>query len=691
MALTKRQKWLTGILSFVALVALAVYLFEWNMLRGFVERRVTAATGREFHINGDLDVKLSWRPLIIVNDVSFANAQWSETPLMAQLQRAEVILDLRSVFRPEVTLPLVRLTQPVLVLEKNDAGMANWLFDNQQPDKKANGKTIDLQDLQINQGRITYRSPIEKADVTVDLSSIEDQGMRRLQVQAKGKYLDLDTEAQGEVGAISSLADLEGRYPIQLAGHVGKTRMQAQGVVIKPLQLEGLDMKFELSGGSLADLFPLIGVPLPATEPYSVSGKLTQSASLWDLPQFAGKIGNSELHGQFSVDRGAQPQFIKANLQSDNLDLKDLSGFIGAREESGEKIVDPNKVLPNSPFSFDKLYAANADVQFKGKRIQNERLPIDDMTAHLKLDDGHLTLDPLNFGVADGDIRSTISLNAKQSPIVTEADIQLRKIRIDQLFPGFKFQKANAGVIGGRAKFASQGDSIAKMLGSANGQIAFMMNGGSVSQLVVRLANLDVANSVIVLLGGDKSIPIRCMVTDLAAKDGDMQVNTMVLDTSKAVVNGNGHINFKDETLDLRLTSDPKGISLVALRGPIEYQGHFQKSQGRSVTEKCFRPRSRRSGIGFSVRATGIHSLDRLRGRRGQRLHCLDQRSRSARQAAGTGQGHANQAHSSSKINELRRNAFCQPPADHEFLIYSLQTLIALSGAEVAMWQGALP
>lgn len=564
--------------SVVTLVAVAIYFFEWNMLRGFVERRVTQATGRDFHINGDMDVKLSWRPRITLNEVSMANAAWSDTPLMAQLTRAEIVLDLRSLFRREVSIPVLHLTQPDVVLEKNPMGMANWIFDEQQPTDTKNDKTVAVRDLQIDRGRVAYRSPIEKADIVIEVSSLTDQdsSTRLLRVLAKGKYLDLETEAQGEVGAISSLADLQRSYPIQLTGHVGKTRMQAQGMVDKPLQLEGLNLKFELSGGSLADLFPLIGVPLPPTAPYSIAGQLTQSGSLWDLQQFAGKVGNSEVHGQFAVDRAAQPQFIKANLQSDNLDLQDLSGFIGGRTESGQKIVDPQRVLPNTPLSFEKLHAANADVQFKGKHIKTQRLPIDDMTVHLKLDGGKLVLDPLNFGVADGDIRSTITLDARQSPIETDADIKLRKIRLDQLFPGFKFQKANAGVIGGRAKFASHGDSIAKMLGSANGQIAFMMNGGSVSQLVVRLANLDVANSVLLLLGGDKSVPIRCMVTDLEAKDGDMQVRTMVLDTTKAIINGNGHINFKDETLDLRLTSDPKGVSLVALRGPIDVTGTFK-------------------------------------------------------------------------------------------------------------------
>lgn len=581
--MTKSKKWTIGLLSFVASVALAIYLFDWNLLRGFVERRVTAATGRSFSIKGDLDVKLSWHPKIILNDVAMGNAAWSQTPQMAALQRAEVVLDLGSIFGNEVSLPVVHLTKPDLVLEKNQMGIGNWVFDQDANRDQKNSKTVRVRDLQIESGKVVYRSPVEQADVEVLVASTDDTAgnTRLLRVDAKGTYHDLETNAHGEVGAINALDDLQRAYPLQLSGQVGKTRMRADGTVNKPLQLDGINLQFELSGDSLADLFPLIGVPLPATPAYSIAGQLNQSGALWDLENFSGKIGNSDLHGQFSVNRGQQPQFIKANLQSNNLDLKDLSGFIGARTESGKTIVDPNRVLPSAPFSFDKLYAANADVQFKGKRIKTQRLPIDDMSTHLLLTDGRLTLDPLNFGVASGDISSTINLNARVSPIETDADIKIKNLRFDQLFPDFKFEKANAGIVGGRAKFVSKGDSIAAMLGSANGQMAFMMNGGSVSTLAVRLANLDVANSLAVLLGGDKSAQIRCMVTDLSAQDGNMQVKTMVLDTEKSVINGQGNLNFKDESLNLRLVSDPKDISLIALRGPIEVKGTFKNPSAR--------------------------------------------------------------------------------------------------------------
>jgi len=35
-----------------------------------------------------------------------------------------------------------------------------------------------------------------------------------------------------------------------------------------------LDIQLALQGSSLADLFPILGIPLPATPPYQLSGHL---------------------------------------------------------------------------------------------------------------------------------------------------------------------------------------------------------------------------------------------------------------------------------------------------------------------------------------------------------------------------------------------------------------------------------
>jgi uncharacterized protein involved in outer membrane biogenesis len=178
--------------------------------------------------------------------------------------------------------------------------------------------------------------------------------------------------------------------------------------------------------------------------------------------------------------------------------------------------------------------------------------------------------------MAGGNLVSQIEMDGRQPRIVTRADITAKGLHLDQLFPASTLGGANTGTMGGRAKLDGHGNSIAQMLASANGEAALIMDGGSVGELMLRLSNLDIANSIGVLLGGDTQVPIRCMVGNFKAVDGDFKVEALVLDTPKVNITGSGNVNFTDESLHLRLVPQSKGFSLASLRGPIAITGTFK-------------------------------------------------------------------------------------------------------------------
>lgn len=358
---------------------------------------------------------------------------------------------------------------------------------------------------------------------------------------------------------------------------VGYTRATAKGTVKDPARMESMDLALTLAGGSLAELYKIIGVPLPATPPYRINGRLVKSQQVWALRQFAGVVGDSDLSGNFMVDRGRAPQFMKADLTSKNLDLADLAGFIGAEKTAPRKVETPQttRVLPDTPYNLEKLKSADADVRFEGKRVMTEKLPIDDMSAHLLLKNGVLTLAPLNFGVADGKVTSDITLDATKPVIASRADVRVESLQLGKLLPRLKISKASTGEVDGRVKLAGRGNSVAAMLGTASGDTSLVVDEGEVSDLLLRLSNLDLANTLLVLLRGDRNIPIRCMVADLAWNNGIVQPRRFIVDTRHTLLLGEGHANFQDETLDLRLVAKPKGRSLVSLRGPINVRGTF--------------------------------------------------------------------------------------------------------------------
>src|ERR1700741_5457981 len=89
----RRRRWPYVVVGSALGVVVFAAVFDWNWLRGPIERRVTAAAGREFHI-GNLDVDLGLRTRIRADDVTFANASWSKRPRMIELQRIVATIDL---------------------------------------------------------------------------------------------------------------------------------------------------------------------------------------------------------------------------------------------------------------------------------------------------------------------------------------------------------------------------------------------------------------------------------------------------------------------------------------------------------------------------------------------------------------------------------------------------------------------
>jgi uncharacterized protein involved in outer membrane biogenesis len=130
--------------------------------------------------------------------------------------------------------------------------------------------------------------------------------------------------------------------------------------------------------------------------------------------------------------------------------------------------------------------------------------------------------------------------------------------------------------MGGRARLEGSGNTIAEMLATANGESGLIMDSGSIDELMLRLANLDIAHSLALLVGGDRQIPIRCMVGNFKAVDGDFRVQELVLDTPKVNVRGAGHLDFRDESLHLRLVPQTKTFSMASLRGPLAISGSFK-------------------------------------------------------------------------------------------------------------------
>ena len=352
---------------------------------------------------------------------------------------------------------------------------------------------------------------------------------------------------------------------------IGETRIAVNGRLANPQDLRSLDLTLDLSGRDLAQLYTISGLPFPPTPEYEVAGRLQYDDPVWTFRRFSGRVGRSDLAGNFVVDRRAAKPFMRADLRSQRLDMRDLEGFVGASDTASAN--PPGRVLPHSEYRLDKLNAANADIRFTGERIRNETLPLNRLATHLVLRDGVLALDPLTFGTDAGNIDGKLTLDATKPTIMVIADISGDQLRFERFAPAIK-QVLQMGSVDGRVRLTMHGNSVAAMLGTANGDIALAMTGGSVSDLALRLADLDVANSLVVMARDkNRSVPINCLVADFTAQEGVLRPKTFALDAQHTTATVQGQIDLRSERLDLRVVAKPKDFSLLALRGPIKVSG----------------------------------------------------------------------------------------------------------------------
>ncbi len=583
-------------------------LWDWNWFKGPVERAVQARTGRVLQI-GNLDVDLGRTTTIRGDHITFANASWARQAQMASADRVEIDIRLWPLLRGSVQLPEIRLSHPNVLLEtaprKGEPG--NWNFLD-----GGGGQLVQLHSLRINEGRLRFIDTLGRSNIDLAVRSGEARqadAAPPVRVQGKGRWRGAAFTLSGGTESPLELSNSDHPFRIHLDARAGATHAIARGSPTNPFQLQVFDLQFQLSGQDLDDLYPLIGIAIPSSPPYQLDGRLKRDHERWRYEKFSGRVGDSDLAGDVEIDVAGERPRLTANLLSKRLDFDDLAGFIGAPPKTGgdesanaaqkaqaAQLAAKSTVLPDTPYNLGKLRAMDADVRWKAQRINAPKLPLDDMDAHLLLDNGLLRLEPLNFGVAGGDIRSTVRMDARRAQINTTFNASLRGVQLGQLFPDAKLAEQASGGISGNIRLSGNGNSIAAMLGSSNGDVAVGMGRGHIGNLLMELAGLDVAESLKFLFTGDTQIPLRCAFADFGVHDGLMRSRALAFDTTDTLVIGEGTISLKQEQLDLLLRPRPKDVSILALRSPLRVGGSFK--------DPSFRPDFKALGIRGAIALT---------------------------------------------------------------------------------------
>ncbi|MQT31448.1 AsmA family protein [Pseudomonas helleri] len=620
----KTLAWIGGIVVLLVVVLVVIIsTFDWNRLKPTINAKVSEVLHRPFAINGNLAVRWlredgqgGWRawvpwPHVIAEDLTLGNPDWSKTPEMASLKRVELRLSPLALLSQTVAIPRIDLKEPKAKLERLADGRANWTFtfDAADPDAEPSNWKVDIGAIGFDKGQVSLNDQTLKTRLDVLIDSLgkpipfseivgekeakksQDKGAvpqdYAFALKVNGEYHGQKLHGTGKIGGLLALRDTNQPFPLQAQVSIADTKVALAGTLTDPLDLGALDLRLKLAGSSLSNLYPLTGVTLPDSPPYSTDGHLTAklreaNGATFTYDNFNGKIGSSDIHGDLSFVASKPRPKLTGKLVSNQLLMVDLAPLIGAdsndkqKARGGSSKQPADKVLPVEEFRTERWRDMDADVEFTGKRIvQSADLPFTDLYTHVVLTDGVLKLEPLRFGVAGGKLDAQINLNGRDTPLQGRAKLTARNFKLKQLFPTFEPMKTSFGELNGDASISGTGNSVARLLGTANGNLKMLINDGAISRSLMEIAGLNVGNYVVGKIFGDKDVKINCAAADFGIKDGLATSRLFVFDTQNAIIYIDGTANFATERLDLKITPESKGFRVFSLRSPLYVRGTF--------------------------------------------------------------------------------------------------------------------
>lgn len=605
-------------------------LTGWTVLRQPIENAATRQAGVPVTLQGRFKLQLLWRPRLEVDRLRIGSADRFGAPHLLDAERVALAWQWRDLWRWQrgERLLMQRLQADTLDarLARLTDGDANWQL-GQPSDPPPEEKGTDVASalprfgaLVIGQGRIELKDQVQDIDLAIDVQGSEGEAVSDAasgyRASLSGRYRTLPLKLQVRAGStLPLIQDPEVApdapwVPLRVQGTAGAARLLFDGQAAALLGLPRLDGALQFQGRSLAEVGRPLGITLPQTPPFDLRGRLSQNAGTWRLQASRATIGISRLAGDLRFHQLAQPRRLTGELTGSKLAFADLGPAIGGEGGTAAppaRQVARGRVLPQRPFDLPSLKAMDADVQVKIDEVDfgtPAMAPLRGLQTRIQLMAGVLRLDELQATVSGGQFRGMTQLDANTQPAQWQARLDIANVDIAGWMPGLRpdaapgkataptaaktlrkerdqarqggeqaVQSYVTGVLFAKLDVRGAGRSTADILGSLNGPVDLTLRDGTISHLATEAMGLDVAQALGVFIRGDHPLPLRCARFDLQARDGVMEPRLAVIDNQDSTVRIAGQVNLRDETMALRLVTQPKDWSLLSLRTPITVSG----------------------------------------------------------------------------------------------------------------------
>jgi uncharacterized protein involved in outer membrane biogenesis len=618
MRVSKPLRWILYILGgLVATLLLIIILLsviripiDLSSQKGLVESTASLALGRTVKIDDKIVITTSVRPIFSLEGLRISNPKGFEKGDFLKMKTAEIQVRLLPLLLGKLQISKFSVKGLAVMLVENKTGAVNW--SSQTPEKSKSepppppkpsseesrleltSDSLVLAKLVLEDILVDYRSPsqAEPLQFKIDECTGDMLPGRPFILSMKGKLVGEPYVTTIEIGSLQELVE-DNRSRMEIKTEIAKTQFDFAGSLDLARALRSLHLNAMVTGERLDSLNGLLDLDLPPLKSYKAAAQLAMRRDRIDLTDLILQVGKSKLTGKLTADRsGGKPDVaIDLNsplIQLNDFDLGDWSpekGDAGQPEGSQDRDKKIETAKPdNDKSSTDQaveellspkvLAKFNVRMNVKAKKVMSgaDALGSGVLTATLK--DGQFALDPVKLNIPGGSF--TMAATLKPDPKAPEASLRMLMKNFDF---GVLVRRANpkaemGGTINLDVDLKSSANSFEKLMANSNGYFDFS---GRLEKLKAGIIDLWAVNIIAAVATGKDKKPseINCVIGRWTMKDGLLTPNIFMIDTTKIRICGKGQVDFKKETIDLKMAPTPKKPEFFSLATPMEVRGKF--------------------------------------------------------------------------------------------------------------------
>ncbi len=440
-----------------------------DLTRSVVESAVREALGRDFVIEGPIDLVPSLSPRLEIERLRLANPPGWEAQDFARVKRIRVQLEAIPLLRGKIHIHEAIANGVEIFAETQPDGKSNWQFD--LPDT-AHDRSAELPSMALAEVR---RLSLKHLNVSYHDGSAEQQyeiGVDELHgAAAAGQPLDF--RVQGSLqqqpfsaaltgGSITQLFAAEQPWPLEFEAEIGDASLEVSGVLTEPKQAKGIDLAFRLSAPGLEVLEGFTESPLPRVGSYDLRGTLRNSESTYSLSALTATIGHTTLTGHLELNLSGDRPRVGGALAIATLDMAPFL-TVAPAEKSGTSSAARADPLEQR-FSLEVLQHIAVELDLGVNRVVNAPLDIADVSLEVSIQDGTLSM-PLAANLTGVPINGALHAKTVDGAPTLAVELSAERADIGDLAG---LLMSSAGIAGRVEQFecrlAAQGSTVQSLL-----------------------------------------------------------------------------------------------------------------------------------------------------------------------------------------------------------------------------------